>query len=163
MRLIWSTLLIFGLIAALSLPVFAQEITGRVVGVSDGDTITVLSQKQLIKVRLSKVDAPEKRQAFGQRAKQFTSSLSYNKVVTLKEHGKDRYGRVLADVLLPDGRSLNRELVRNGFAWWYTRYAPNDTELDQLQLQAREKKEGLWLDTNPVPPWEFRKQRKEKR
>ncbi|MBX9877597.1 MAG: thermonuclease family protein [Candidatus Obscuribacterales bacterium] len=119
-----------------------------------------MANQQLIRIRLAKIDCPEKHQPFGQKAKQFTSSLSYNKTVTLKEHGKDRYGRTIGTVLLPDGRSLNKELVRTGLAWWYSKYAPNDTELDQLQLQARETKKGLWSDSNPIPPWEFRKQEK---
>lgn len=72
----------------------------------------------------------------------------------------DRYGRVVGEVLLPDGRSLNRELVRAGLAWWYRQYAPTDTLLAQLEAEARAAHQGLWSDPAPVPPWAWRKQRR---
>ncbi len=74
--------------------------------------------------------------------------------------GLDRYGRTIADVILPDGRVLNRELVRAGFAWWYRRYAPEDETLEQLECEARGARRGLWADAEPVPPWEWRVMRK---
>ncbi len=72
----------------------------------------------------------------------------------------DRYGRTVAEVLLPDGRSLNREQVKAGFAWWYRRYAPDDDTLAQLEADAKAAKRGLWADADPVPPWEWRGRRK---
>ncbi len=129
-------------------------------GVSDGDTITVLHNGKGERIRLHGIDCPEKRQAFGKRAKQFTSKLVFGKTVTVQVVDRDRYGRTVAEVLLPDGRSLNRELVRAGFAWWYWRYTPDDETLAQLERDARGAKRGLWVDANPIPPWEWRSMRK---
>ncbi len=125
-------------------------------GVSDGDTITVLTKGKGERIRLHGIDCPEKRQAFGKRAKQFTSRLVYGKTVTVRDLGQDRYGRTVGEVLLPDGRVLNHELVRAGFAWWYRRYAPEDETLKQLEAEAGDAKRGLWADAEPVPPWEWR-------
>jgi micrococcal nuclease len=137
----------------------AQDFTGRVVGISDGDTITVRHDGRGEKIRLNGIDCPERGQAFGHRAKQFTSGLAFGKEVNVQIKGQDRYGRTIADVILPDGRILNREIVRAGFAWWFRRYAPKDTELERLESEAREAKRGLWIDPNLIPPWEWRKQR----
>ena len=76
------------------------------------------------------------------------------------EFGRDKYHRLLGEVVLPDGRMLNRELVRYGFCWWYRKYAPADTVLEKLEKDAREAKMGLWADPKPVPPWEWRKRKK---
>ena len=77
--------------------------------------------------------------------------------MTVVVHTTDRYGCLVGEVLLPDGRSLNQELVKAGMAWWYRQYAPNDATLAQLEAEARTAKRGLWADTHPVPPWEWRK------
>lgn len=127
------------------------------VGVADGDTLTVLHDRTPVKVRLFGIDAPEKGQAFGQRSKQFASEAAFSKTVTIVEHGMDKYGRTLGDVILPDGSNLNQELVRAGLAWWYRRYAPNDATMQELEQHARAEKAGLWVDKEPVPPWEWRK------
>ena len=89
-----------------------------------------------------------------------TTNLPSGNPVTVQSKGKDRYGRTLAYVLLPDGRNLNHEIVGNGFGWWYERYAKNETKLNELQASARMKRLGLWRDKEPEPPWEFRKQRR---
>lgn len=132
-----------------------EPFDARVVGVSDGDTITVLAGTTQVKVRLNGIDCPEKGQPFGARAKQLTSELAFGKTVTVKPAGTDRYGRTLGEVLLPDGRVLNQELVAAGMAWHYTRYAKDET-LAQLERRAREARLGLWSEPNPIPPWEFR-------
>ena len=75
----------------------------------------------------------------------------------LQTHGHDKYGRTLAHVLLPDGTHVNHELVKEGWCWWYRKYAPRDTELEGLEREARDAKKGLWADPEPVPPWEWRK------
>ena len=129
-------------------------------GVSDGDTITVMHNGKGERIRLHGIDCPEKRQAFGNRAKQFTSTLVFGKTVTVQVMDRDRYGRTVGEVLLPDGRSLNRELVRAGFAWWYRRYAPDDETLDQLEHEAWGTQRGVWADPHAVPPWEWRRRRK---
>jgi micrococcal nuclease len=137
--------------------VHAEQFTGKVVGISDGDTLSVLREGKAVKVRLYGVDAPEKAQAFGTKARQFTADLAFQHEVTMVSHATDRYGRIVGEALLPDGRSLNQELVKAGMAWWYRQYAPNDTTFAQLEAEARAAKYGLWADTDPTPPWEWRK------
>jgi micrococcal nuclease len=77
--------------------------------------------------------------------------------VTIRPRDTDRYGRTVADAILPDGRSMNREMVRQGMAWWFRRYAPGDAELARLEREARAAKMGLWSQPRPVPPWEWRR------
>ncbi len=127
--------------------------------VSDGDTITVLHSGKGERIRLHGIDCPEKRQAFGKRAKQLTSNLVFGKTVTVQVMDRDRYGRTVGVVLLPDGRSLNHELVRAGLAWMYRRYT-NDQSLSDLEEEARGARRGLWADPHAVPPWEWRVMRK---
>src|SRR5262249_48224820 len=124
--------------------VSAEQFTGKVVGISDGDTISVVRDGKGVKVRLYGVDAPEKAQGFGTQARKFTGDLVFQRDVTVVVRDTDRYGRLVGDVLLPDGRSLNQELVRAGLAWWYRQYAPHDTTLAQLESEARTAKRGLW-------------------
>jgi len=141
-----------------------QAFSGRVVGVSDGDTITVLQSDSQghqtpTKVRLAGIDCPEKAQAFGYKAKQFTSDLVFQKYVRVEVTDQDRYGRTVGEVLIGT-TSLNQSLVANGYAWWYRRYAPKNETLKTLETQAKNKKLGLWIDHSPVPPWEFRRGRR---
>ncbi len=154
-----SVLLVFASTLSLLLSALAADFTGRVVGVSDGDTITVLHDGKAERIRLHGIDCPEKRQAFGNRAKQFTSNLVFAKTVTVQILDRDRYGRTVGVVLLPDGRSLNHELVRAGLAWMYRRYT-NDQSLSDLEEEARLARRGLWADSHAVPPWEWRVMRK---
>ena len=93
----------------------------------------------------------------GKRAKQAASSLVFGKKVILQTHGLDKYGRTIADVLLPDGINVNHALVKDGWCWWYPKYAPGTVILDELERRARGSGIGLWADSNPVPPWEWRK------
>jgi endonuclease YncB( thermonuclease family) len=134
----------------------AANFQSKVIGVLDGDTISVLRNGHPERVRLNGIDAPEAHQPFGNRAKQFTAGLAFGRVVTVRPRMIDRYGRTVADVLLPDGRSLSRELVRAGFAWWYRRYS-DDRELAALEAQARAARRGLWVEPAPVAPWEWRR------
>ena len=133
-----------------------DNFSGQVVAVSDGDTIGVMKDGREVKVRLYGVDAPEKSQAFDQKAKQFTSDFAFGKTVTVTVKDTDRYGRIVGEVVREDSKVLNQELVRAGFAWWYKQYAKNDRTLEALEKDARENKRGLWADKNPVPPWKFR-------
>jgi micrococcal nuclease len=98
----------------------------------------------------------KKGQAFGNRAKQFASSLAFGKEVKVEAKGQDRYGRTVADVILPDGRNLNHEIVKAGFAWWFRNYAPKDKVLEVLESEARAAKRRLWVGRDPVPPWQYR-------
>ena len=100
----------------------ADQFTGKVVGISDGDTISVLREGKAVKVRLYGVDAPEKAQAFGTQAQKFTGDMVFQQTVTVTIRDTDRYGRLVGEVRLPDGRSLTQELVRAGLAWWYRPY-----------------------------------------
>lgn len=157
-----STLSLLVIASLLQLPgvVFAAEYNGRVVGVTDGDTITVLRGGVGERIRLNGIDCPEKGQAFGAAAKQATSQLAFGKHVTVQTHGLDKFGRTIADVILPDGVNLNQELVRKGWCWWYRKYAPDNLTLEKLEADARASRAGLWRDLNPIPPWVFRKLRR---
>lgn len=135
----------------------ARSFTGEVVGILDGDTIEVLQNGKAQRIRLQGIDCPEKGQPYGNNAKQATSALVFALEVTLQIHGKDKYGRILADVLLADGTNVNHALVKDGWCWWYRTYAPDDVMLSALEAAAREAQKGLWVDSNPIPPWEFRK------
>lgn len=137
-----------------------EQFTGQVVGLSDGDTVEVLREGKSVRVRLYGVDTPERKQPFGSRARQFSSDLVFRQTVTITIRDTDQYGRLVGDVRIPDGRSLNEELVRSGLAWWYRTYAPNETQLAQLEAQARAEQRGLWADLEPIPPWQWRKQRR---
>ena len=151
---LWPLLLV--VFPALALA--ATSFTGQVVGISDGDTLSVMQQGKAVKVRLHGVDTPEKRQPFSTKAQQFTADLAFKQTVTVVVHDTDRYGRLVGDVLLPDGRSLNRELVRAGLAWWYRQYAPKDAALEALEAEARTAQRGLWSDPHAVAPWAWRRQ-----
>ena len=131
----------------------AECFSGKVVSVTDGDTIKVLRDGKEVRVRLTGVDCPEKAQPFGEYAKEFAEKLALKKAVKVTVEGTDRYGRTLGEVTLPDGRILNRELLKAGFAWWYERYAPCNMGYEQLEREARLAGRGLW----PMPPWEYRK------
>jgi endonuclease YncB( thermonuclease family) len=144
-------------------PAMAEpRIEGRVVGVSDGDTITLLTtENQQIKVRLAEIDAPEKAQAFGNKSKQSLSDICFKKVALLDVQDVDRYGRTVARVMCADV-DANAEQVKRGFAWVYDRYV-KDQSLYSIQSDARENSRGLWRDAVPIPPWEFRRYAKQKR
>lgn len=139
-----------------------KTITGEVVRIADGDTITVLAGRRMVKVRLLGVDCPEKKQPYGQAAKQFTSDLAFGKRVSVAVDAKpDRYGRSLGTVTLPDGHVLNQELVRAGMAWWYQAFS-KDATLAALEKEAKAAKRGLWQQEAPEAPWLYR-QRVKKR
>ncbi|MDD2769971.1 MAG: thermonuclease family protein [Methylococcus sp.] len=137
----------------------AQTLTGRVVAVLDGDTITVLSDAhRQTRVRLAQIDAPEKRQDYGQASKRALSAWVYGKQVTVEVADTDRYGRSVGRVLL-GGTDVNLEQVRAGMAWVYRQYA-HDPAYFSAEDQARTARRGLWSQPNPVPPWDFRHKRR---
>lgn len=139
-----------------SAPAFAEEIIGRVVRVTDGDTLTILANgHDQIKVRLAEIDAPEKAQPFGQRSKQSLSDLCFGKDAVLQKIDTDRYGRAVARVYCA-GVDANTKQIRLGLAWVYRKYLHDQSLLD-LENEARAAKRGLWIDSTPVPPWEYRK------
>lgn len=153
--------LIVGLILlAFSLPSWAEDFSGKVVGVTDGDSIEVLRGTTPVKIRLNGIDCPESHQGYGQKAKEFTSEAVFGKNVTVKDFGLDKYGRTLGEVTLPDGKILNQEIVRAGLAWWYWKYS-QDKVLGSIEVEARASRAGLWSDSNAVPPWLFRRGQEE--
>ena len=133
-----------------------------VVAITDGDTVVVLKDKVQIKVRLSGIDAPEKRQPFGTVARSYLGELAQGQLVQVAPVNIDRYGRTVAALKLPDGRIINEEMVRSGFAWWYRQYPSQDKTLEGLEDEARIAKRGLWSHADPEPPWEFRRRTKAK-
>ena len=143
-----------------SLSLFSAEIIGKVVGVSDGDTITVLDNldKGKFRIRLNKIDAPEKKQAFGNKAKQYLSSLIFGKQVSVRFKEIDNYGRVLG-IIYCDGKEINLQMVQSGYAWHYSYYDKTPAYIE-AEKQARADKKGLWADPNPINPYEFRKMKK---
>lgn len=137
---------------------------GKVVHVSDGDTVTVLTEdKRQVRVRLYGVDTPEKGQARGRQASEFTKDLAALRIVDVQEMDVDRYGRLVGRITLPDGRVLNAELVASGWAWVYQDYCTTAECKAWLALEehARRERLGLWQDRQPVPPWEWRRAKRE--
>lgn len=137
----------------LSFPAWA-DFTGNVVGVADGDTITVLRVREPIKIRLAEIDAPEKAQAFGNRSKQALSALVFGKAVLVVEQGRDRYKRTIGRVYQGDV-DVSAEQVKQGMAWVYRKYS-KDVSLLPLENDAKAQRLGLWADVEPIPPWEWR-------
>jgi len=131
-------------------PCHGENFTGKVVKILDGDTITVVHDDTEDVIRLNGIDCPEKNQAYGKKAKEFTSSLVNGKTVTAEEKEVDRDGRIIADVLLEDGTILNHELLKEGLAWWFWKYSKDET-LKALEAGARDEKCGLWHDPIPIP------------
>lgn len=138
-----------------------MEWSGKVVGVTDGDTISVLREGQPAKIRLYGIDCPEKRQDHGTAARRFTADLVIEKIVMVREIGRDRYGRIVALVLV-ENMNINRELVAAGLAWVYTRYCqdPLRSEWNTLEQTARQERRGLWAAEAPTPPWSWRRQKR---
>lgn len=134
--------------------------TGMVVAVSDGDTIHVLTyDKEDIKIRLKDIDAPEKGQPYGQKAKQALSDICYGQRVRVDGSEKDRYGRFLGRVYRErDGLDVNATMVGTGNAWVYRKYS-TDASLLKLEEDARNEKRGLWIlqKDQVMPPWEWRR------
>jgi micrococcal nuclease len=157
-----SAVLIFQTFFALATtPSHSETFTAMTIDVTDGDTITVLHEGNDEVIRLNGIDCPEKTQAYGKKAKKYTSDKVLNEMVTIESKDVDRDGRTIGDVLLADGTSLNHGLVQEGLAWWYFKHSQDET-LKALETEAREAKRGLWRDPIPIPPWVFRKiQRKQ--
>jgi micrococcal nuclease len=137
-------------------PAMAADFKAEVIRVLDGDTIEVLHGKKPERIRLYGIDCPEKGQAFGQKAKQATSSLLFGKDVRIESHGRDKHRRTLGTVFDGD-LNVNQELVKEGWCWWFRKFVPKDQALKELEQEAKEAKKGLWTDPNPVPPWLYRR------
>ena len=133
---------------------------GQIVSVTDGDTIKVLHDGQQVKVRLYGIDAPEKKQAFGQAAKSQLQALVTGKQIDIEPVDIDRYGRTVG-IVKADGTVINGEMVKSGCAWVYEQYCRRAACRDWKaeQGQAAKARQGLWQDLAPIPPWEWRKKR----
>jgi endonuclease YncB( thermonuclease family) len=146
----------------------AETLTGRVVRVTDGDTIVVLdADKVQHKIRLQGIDAPERGQAFGTKSKEHLSTLVAGKTVDVDYSKYDRYERVLRKVLV-NAEDVNLEQVEAGMAWHYKKYhveqSPSDrVKYSDAEREARMRKIGLWRDPNPVPPWDYRRAERDQR
>lgn len=139
---------------AVSSAAFA-DFSGTVVRVVDGDTLDVLVANRPVRVRLAQIDAPERRQAYGTRARQALSAMTFRRVVTVADAGVDGYGRQLGTVFV-GGQNINAAMVDRGMAWAYRQYL-TDRSLIRLEQQARAARRGLWGDPAPVvAPWRFR-------
>jgi len=132
------------------------RLDGRVVGVGDGDSLTLLVDRERIRIRLAQIDAPELGQPYGKRAKAALSALAFGKRARVEVVDIDRYGRTVGEVFV-DGIDLNREMVREGHAWAYTQYA-HSTEIIALEDAARAAEKGLWSlpESQREPPWIWR-------
>ena len=149
------------LVCLLTLNAHGETLSGRVVGITDGDTLTLLDQNNgQHKIRLASIDTPEKKQPFGNRSKQSLSDMVFNKIVTVETDKRDRYGRELGKVLA-SGKDVNLEQVRAGMAWHYKAYERTQSATDRkayadAENEAKAVKRGLWVDADPTPPWEWR-------
>jgi endonuclease YncB( thermonuclease family) len=136
-------------------PVAADSL--RVIAITDGDTFKALNaENQQIKIRMYGIDAPEKTQAFGTKAKQYLSDLIFEKTIAITIDDIDRYGRTVARVYTSDGKEVAVEMLKAGMVWHYKQYSKSE-EYAVLEAEAREAERGLWADSDAVPPWEFRK------
>jgi endonuclease YncB( thermonuclease family) len=140
----------------------AEPIAYRVVSVHDGDTLTVLDASNVQhKVRLHGIDAPERRQPFGTKARERLAELTHGKSVRVLPVDRDRYGRTVARIEV-EGQDVNRQMIADGLAWHYTRYS-KDAAMAGAERDARAARRGLWADAAPVPPWEWRAEEKERK
>lgn len=130
---------------------------GKVISIKDGDTVVVIDTLNVqTTLRLAEVDCPEKAQAFGTKAKQFTSDEIYLKQVKYIVTDIDRYGRSIAKIYYNNNKYLSEEIIRNGFGWHYKKYSTSKL-LAKLEEEARKNKRGLWIDPNPIYPSDFRR------
>jgi endonuclease YncB( thermonuclease family) len=164
--------LLFPLLFLLSLPTHADTLTGRVVGVGDGDTITILdANRQQHKIRLGGIDAPEKAQPFGQRSKESLSAMVFNKEVRVDWEKRDKYKRIVGKIWVQPASCPTCQMTLDaghaqitvGLAWWYRKYSNEQSAQDRgayefSEQEARAKRAGLWADVDPVPPWDWRKE-----
>lgn len=153
-RLVWAVLFLLFAWAGVG---HAGEIQGRVVEILDGDTLTLLDDaNRQHRIRLAQIDAPEQDQAFGRRARDHLAALAFGRRIQVEVVDTEVYGRIVG-ILWEGGRDLNKEMVRSGYAWVYTRYA-RDPKLRVVEDEARRNARGLWAGQNPIPPWEYRRE-----
>ncbi len=133
-----------------------SEFEAKVIRIVDGDTLEVLYGELPVMIRLQHIDCPEKKQAFGTKAKQTLSDLCFGQNVKLEYESKDRNGRYICVIFNEKGINVNKEMIRLGMAWHFKKYS-TDSEYAELETEARKNKVGLWQDPKPIPPWDWRK------
>jgi endonuclease YncB( thermonuclease family) len=145
---------------------FADQLVGKVIKVTDGDTVNVLTgYNQTHKIRLSGIDAPEKRQPFGNKSKQALADEVDGKIVTVEFNKRDKYQRIVGKVIF-NGKDVNFSQIKRGLAWHYKKYE-NEQDVEDRSIYANAEylaqrdRLGLWVDANPMPPWDFRKQKRQ--
>ena len=137
----------------------AETITGKVISVTDGDTIKILDEKNKVyKIRLNDIDAPEKKQAFGNKSKENLSKYIAGENVRVEYYKLDRYKRILGTVYFKD-KDINKQQIIDGYAWVYKKYSKNNEYINQERISKKHKR-GLWKDEKPIEPWEYRKMKK---
>ena len=163
LSIIWFVLLFISIIACTSksgkLPLLEKgsTVSGKVISIIDGDTYDVLiHDNKTIRVRMEGIDAPEKGMPFYKVSKKYLSNLCFGKQVTMKITGEDQHDRVLAFAYLVDGKELSQEMIKAGLAWHFKKYN-SDSELSEFEREAKTLRKGLWIDENPMSPWENRK------
>lgn len=143
------------------------SITGKVIAVSDGDTLKVLDENNVEhKIRLKGIDAPEKKQDFGQKSKDSLSELVFGKTVTIDNTSTDRYDRTVGKVIIENNKDVNLEQIRRGMAWFYKDYSRELNAFDKSEYAkseelAKNDKKGLWSNKRPQAPWDYRKKQRE--
>lgn len=137
-----------------------MTIAGRVLEVYDGDTVTVLDGPRKFRVRLYGIDAPEAIQDYGIESRDLLRKLILGKTVAIAVMNVDPYGRAVARIT-SEGTDINAEMIREGAAWYYRHFAPNETAFAEAETAARGARKGLWKTASPMPPWDFRKQNRE--
>ena len=134
----------------------ADTLTGKVVRIADGDTVTILVGGNQVRVRLFGIDAPERGQDYSRKSKEALAELVFDKEVRVVVHDKDRYGRTVGDIYIGD-LLVNEKMIKDGWAWNYAHYSKSK-HYAELEREAREAKRGLWAGKNPIPPWDYRAQ-----
>lgn len=135
------------------------ELVGKVIKVSDGDTVTILTEDKVShRIRLNDIDAPEKKQPFGNKSRDNLASYIAGEIITVKYKSKDKYGRILGTIYF-ENLDINLQQIKNGYAWVYKQYSENQTYYQEEQ-KAKDLKKGLWIAKEPLAPWEYRKKRK---
>ena len=138
-----------------------KTINGEVIRVQNGDTLTIKTKRdRLYKVRLENIDAPEIGQPFGKQATRLATDLALKKNIRVDYTYKDKYGRLIGELILPEGKLLNEEMLKAGLAWHYRVEHPVSPFLEKLEYKAWQSKLGLWVQDKPIPPWEFRREKR---
>ena len=141
----------------------AQIMKGKAVKIADSYTFTLLvNDHEQVRIRIDGIDAPEKGQAFGNRAKEYLSGMIWGEMLTVCVTKTDRYGRSIGKVSTPSIEDVGLEMIKAGYAWQYRDYN-KEQSYEEAEILARKNRNGLWLDKNPIRPQDFRKARKNRK